>query len=73
VTLLALRRRNPPWYDPAFRCPGYPAVPVVGALASFALLAFMQPLLQLLGVFLSIGAVAWYGFYARGTNLRGKR
>lgn len=73
VTLLVLRRRNPPWYDPAFRCPGYPAVPVVGALASFALLAFMQPLSQLLGVFLSIGAVAWYGFYARGTNLRGKR
>ncbi len=70
VTLLVLRHQNPTWYDPAFRCPGVPAVPVVGALASFALLAFMQPLSQLLGLVLSVAAVGWYGFYARGVNLR---
>lgn len=32
VALLALRRDEPEWYDPDFRVPGGPAIPVVGAL-----------------------------------------
>ena len=73
VALLAIRRRDPAWYDPAFECPGYPAVPAVGAVASFALLAFMQPLSQLLGAIVAVIAVAWYAVYARGTSLRDER
>jgi APA family basic amino acid/polyamine antiporter len=70
VALLVIRRRDPAWYDPAFECPGYPAVPVVGGVASFALIAFMQPLSRLLGVVLSLVAVAWYFLYARDIELK---
>jgi hypothetical protein len=68
--LIVVRRRDPAWYDPAFECPGYPAVPVVGGLASFALIGFMQPLSQFLGVLLSVVALAWYLLYARDIELK---
>jgi amino acid transporter len=70
VALITIRRRDPAWYDPAFECPGYPAVPLVGGLASFALIGFMQPLSQLLGGILSVVAVVWYLFYARDVQLK---
>jgi amino acid transporter len=70
VALIVIRRRDPAWYDPAFECPGYPAVPVVGGLASFALIGFMQPLSQFLGVLLSVVALAWYLLYARDIELK---
>jgi len=72
VSLLALRRADPEWYDPAFVCPGYPFVPIVGAVASFALIAFMQPLSQLLGLVVSLVAVGWYLAYARNIELKNK-
>lgn len=55
--LVALRRRRPEGYEPVFRCPGYPWVPVTGGLASFGLIALMQPLSQLVGA--GILALAW--------------
>jgi amino acid transporter len=55
--LVALRRRRPETYEPAFRCPGYPWVPVAGGLASFGLIVLMQPLSQLVGA--GILALAW--------------
>jgi len=70
VALIALRRSDPVWYDPSFTCPGYPLVPIVGGIASFALIAFMQPLSQLLGVVVSLVAVGWYLFYARDVELK---
>jgi len=70
VALIALRQRDPDWYTPSFRCPGYPVVPAVGGTASFALVFFMQPLSQLLGVAISIVAVGWYLVYARDVELK---
>ena len=70
VVLITIRRRDPDWYEPAFECPGYPIVPIVGGVASFALIAFMQPLSQILGVALSAVAVIWYLFYARNIQLK---
>ncbi len=70
VVLTTIRRREPAWYEPAFECPGYPVVPVVGGLASFALIGFMQPLSQVLGVVLSLVAAGWYLFYARDVELK---
>lgn len=70
VALVVIRRRDPAWYDPAFESPGYPAVPTVGGVASFALILFMQPLSQLLGVVLTLVAVVWYLFYARDVELK---
>lgn len=70
VALLVIRRRDPAWYEPSFRCPGYPAVPIVGAISSFALIYFMQPLSQVLGVVVTIVALGWYLGYARGIQLK---
>ncbi|WP_336000083.1 APC family permease [Halorientalis halophila] len=71
VALLALRRDEPDWYDPDFRVPGYPVVPILGALASFALILLMQRLSQIVGLGLMVVAAGWYYYYARDVELRG--
>ncbi len=71
VALVALRRDEPEWYDPDFRVPGYPAVPIVGALASFALIGFMQRLSQIIGLAIMAGTAGWYFYYARDVTLKG--
>lgn len=49
VALLVLRRRDPVWYRPSFTAPGGPLVPVLGAVASFGLVAFVRPSAIVLG------------------------
>jgi amino acid transporter len=71
VALVALRRDEPEWYDPDFRVPGYPVVPILGAIASFALIGFMQRLSQILGVVIMVGTAVWYFYYARDVKLKG--
>ena len=70
-TLLVLRRQDPDWYDPDFTVPGYPAVPVLGMVASFGLLAFMQRSSQIVGGIVMVGALVWYAVNARDVRLRG--
>ena len=72
VALLALRRDEPEWYDPAFRVPGYPVVPIVGGLASFALIGFMNRASQVVGLTIMLVSAGWYVYYARDVELRGK-
>ena len=69
--LLALRRRDPEWYAPSYRVPGYPVLPAVGALASFGLIVFMQPASIALGAGLLVAAYGWYRYYAGDVRLRG--
>ncbi len=64
VALVALRRDEPDWYDPAFRVPGYPVVPILGALASFALIGFMQRTSQVIGLAVMFVTAGWYFYYA---------
>jgi amino acid transporter len=71
VALLALRRDEPEWYDPEFRTPGYPLVPVLGAVASGALVLFMQATSQIVGLGIMLAAAGWYAYYARDVRLRG--
>jgi amino acid transporter len=71
VALIALRRDEPDWYDPAFRVPGYPVVPILGSLSSFALILLMNRLSQLIGLAIMLGTAGWYFYYARDLNLRG--
>lgn len=71
VALLVIRREDPDWYDPTFVTPGYPFVPVIGALSSFGLIAFMDRLSQAIGIVVMIGAAVWYLYYARDVSLRG--
>jgi amino acid transporter len=71
VALLAIRRDEPDWYDPDFRVPGGPVIPAIGALASFGLVFFMDPLSQIVGIAIMLGSAAWYFYYARDVRLKG--
>ncbi len=71
VALLVLRRNPPDWYDPAFRVPGYPVVPILGALASFALIGFMDRASQVIGLAIMLASAGWYAYYARDVRLKG--
>lgn len=72
IALLALRRDEPSWYDPDFRVPGYPVIPILGALTSFALIGFMQLTSQLIGTVIMLFSAGWYYYYARDVNLKGE-
>ncbi|WP_290810211.1 APC family permease [Halovivax sp.] len=71
VALLLLRRRSPEWYDPTFRTPGYPYLPATGAVASFGLIAFMDPASIAVGAAIMVAAYLWYRYYAADVDLRG--
>jgi amino acid transporter len=71
VALVVLRRRDPEWYTPTFRVPGYPVVPVAGALASFGLVAFMRPPSIGIGIGVMTVSYLWYRYYAGDVTLRG--
>ncbi len=71
VALIAIRRDEPEWYAPAFRVPGGAIIPVAGALASFALIVFMDPLSIVIGVIVIVITAGWYFYYARDVTLKG--
>jgi len=71
VALVAIRRDRPDWYDPDFRVPGGPVIPVVGALASFGLIAFMDFTSIGVGVAVIVLTAGWYFYYARDVKLKG--
>lgn len=71
VALLAIRRDEPDWYEPEFRVPGGPVVPVIGALASFGLIAFMDRLSIAVGAVVIVVTAGWYFYYARDVTLKG--
>ena len=71
VALVALRRDEPEWYDPDFKVPGGNAIPIVGAIASFALIAFMNLTSIIVGVVVILATAGWYFYYARDVTLKG--
>jgi amino acid transporter len=71
VALIAMRRDEPAWYDPDFRVPAYPLVAGTGALASFGLIAFMQPASQVVGLVVMLASAGWYRVYANDVSLKG--
>jgi amino acid transporter/nucleotide-binding universal stress UspA family protein len=65
LALIVMREADVPEYDPEFTVPFYPAVPILGAITSFGLIAFMKPVeIALSGGFVVFGVV-WYLLYAR--------
>jgi APA family basic amino acid/polyamine antiporter len=71
VALLAIRRDEPAWYDPEFRVPGGPVIPVVGAVASFGLIAFMDIFSIVVGSLIILVTAGWYFYYASDITLKG--
>jgi amino acid transporter len=71
VSLLVIRRDEPAWYDPDFRVPAHRLVAGVGALASFALVLFMQFTSQVIGLAIMLVSAGWYLYYADGVELKG--
>ena len=69
VALLVLRQSPPDGYEPTFRCPGYPVVPILGALASFGLVAFMNLLSIVIGGGILLATAGWYLLYARSVTI----
>ncbi|MFB6136142.1 MAG: amino acid permease [Halobacteriaceae archaeon] len=65
VSLLVMREARVPEYDPSFRVPLYPVTPVLGALTSFGLIAFMELVEVALAALFVVGGAAWYVLYAR--------
>ena len=66
LALIVMRETDSPEYDPAFEVPFYPVTPILGALFSFALIAFMDPVEIALSILFVVGGVVWYFIYARG-------
>ncbi|MEZ3117254.1 APC family permease [Halobaculum sp. MBLA0147] len=69
VALLAMRRDEPSWYDPDFRVPAHRLVGGAGAVASFGLILFMQPLSQIVGLAIMVVSAVWYAYYAADVTL----
>jgi amino acid transporter/nucleotide-binding universal stress UspA family protein len=65
IALIVVREANVAEYEPSYRVPLYPFTPILGALTAFALIAFINPTVILMGGGLVVGAILWYFVYAR--------
>jgi len=71
LTVVLLRRAQPEWYDPSYRVPMSPMVPVIGAGAALALIPFMGQDSQTVAVaFIGIGSVWYYIQTQRGEPVK---
>ncbi|WP_458210472.1 amino acid permease [Haladaptatus sp. NG-SE-30] len=65
VALIVMRQANAEEYQPEFKVPFYPVVPILGAITSFGLIAFMEPIEIALSLVFVAGGIVWYFTYAR--------
>jgi nucleotide-binding universal stress UspA family protein len=65
LALVVMREADVPEYQPDYTVPFYPAVPIIGAIASFGLIAFMNVIEIGLSLVFVVVAVLWFYFYAR--------
>ena len=65
VALIVMRETEVVEYAPTYHVPLYPLTPIAGTVLSFALIAFIAPVVIGLGAVLVLGAVGWYFGYAR--------
>ncbi|MBS3761019.1 MAG: amino acid permease, partial [Halodesulfurarchaeum sp.] len=67
LALIVYRESDTKAYDPDFTTPGYPFVPLLGAVFSFGLIAFMATIEILLSLAFVVFGIIWYFGYARNT------
>ncbi|MFT7169358.1 MAG: APA family basic amino acid/polyamine antiporter, partial [Paracoccaceae bacterium] len=65
LAVMVMRESGLKSYDPSFRAPWYPWLPLFGLLAPFVLIAAMGTLPVVFSLGLIAGGVAWYWTYAR--------
>ncbi|MFC7020203.1 MULTISPECIES: amino acid permease [Haloarcula] len=65
LALIVMRYVAPEEYQPDFIVPLFPLLPILGAILSFALLAFVESSALLLTFGISAAAIVWYVAYAR--------
>jgi len=66
LALVVMREADVPEYQPDYTVPLYPAVPLLGAIASFGLIAFMNGIEILLSLLFVVAGVARFYVYVRG-------
>jgi nucleotide-binding universal stress UspA family protein len=72
VALIVFRESDVVEYEPSYTVPFYPVTPILGAVSSVALIAFINPEVIAIGGGFVVFAALWYLFYARGkTDQRG--
>ncbi len=73
LACIILRGARPAAYQPVFRTPFFPLVPLVGALACFGVIFFMEPVSIYLGLGICAFALGHYFFWGkRRTELKGE-
>jgi amino acid transporter/nucleotide-binding universal stress UspA family protein len=65
VALIVMREADVPDYEPSYTVPLYPITPILGAIVSLALIAFIEPTVVLIGGAFVLFAAVWYLGYAR--------
>lgn len=72
VACIIMRGARIESYNPIYRVPLYPAIPILGALSCFAVAFKIQPLIVIMGLIIVAFAVGhYYMFGRRRTELRG--
>lgn len=66
LAVMVMRESGLKSYDPSFRAPWYPWLPLFGLLAPFVLIAAMGTMPVLFSLGLIAGGVGWYWVYAKG-------
>jgi len=73
LACIILRGARPAAYQPVFRTPFFPLVPLVGALACFGVIFYMEPLTIFLGLIIVLFSLGHYFFWGRRrTELKGE-
>jgi amino acid transporter/nucleotide-binding universal stress UspA family protein len=65
LSLVVMRRSRPRWYQPVFRAPLYPILPVAAGLLSLAVVLTMAPDSRAAGLMLVAASLAWYVLWVR--------
>jgi amino acid transporter len=73
LACIVLRGARPAAYQPVFRTPLFPLVPLAGALGCFAVIFYMEPVTILLGLGIGVFALGHYFLWGRRrTDLKGE-
>ena len=65
IGLLVVRHFSPEWYQPAFRVPFYPWLPLLGGIAAIVVIGTLDRFSQVFGLGLATASLIWYYIWAR--------